>query len=52
MNPTARESAVPPDHNQSFHGQLDELDDLFWIIAGMCVAIGLGLFYGEWVANL
>ena len=24
----------------------------FWIIAGLCVAIGLGLFYGEWVANL
>ncbi len=24
----------------------------FWIIAGICVAVGLGLFYGEWVANL
>lgn len=24
----------------------------FWIIAGICVAAGLGLFYGEWVANL
>ena len=21
----------------------------FWIIAGLCVAIGLGLFYGQWV---
>ena len=21
----------------------------FWIIAGLCVALGLGLFYGEWV---
>ncbi|ANS78277.1 Phospho-N-acetylmuramoyl-pentapeptide- transferase [Serinicoccus hydrothermalis] len=24
----------------------------FWLIAGICVAVGLGLFYGEWVANL
>ena len=24
----------------------------FWIIAGICVATGVGLFYGEWVANL
>lgn len=24
----------------------------FWIIAGIGVAVGLGLFYGEWVANL
>ena len=24
----------------------------FWIIAGICVALGLALFYGEWVANL
>ncbi len=24
----------------------------FWIIAGICVAAGLGLFYGEWVANV
>ena len=24
----------------------------FWIIAGICVATGLALFYGEWVANL
>ena len=24
----------------------------FWIIAGLCVAAGLALFYGEWVANL
>ncbi|MGD8151463.1 phospho-N-acetylmuramoyl-pentapeptide-transferase [Ornithinimicrobium sp. Y1694] len=24
----------------------------FWIIAGICVAAGLALFYGEWVANL
>jgi phospho-N-acetylmuramoyl-pentapeptide-transferase len=24
----------------------------FWIIAGICVATGLGLYYGEWVANL
>lgn len=24
----------------------------FWIVAGICVATGLGLFYGEWVANL
>ena len=24
----------------------------FWIIAGSCVVVGLGLFYGEWVANL
>ena len=24
----------------------------FWIIAGICVAAGLGLFYGEWLANL
>ena len=24
----------------------------FWIVAGMCVAVGLALFYGEWVANL
>jgi len=24
----------------------------FWIIAGICVAAGLGLFYGEWVADL
>ncbi len=22
----------------------------FWIIAGLCVALGVGLFYGEWVA--
>ncbi|SEA44946.1 Phospho-N-acetylmuramoyl-pentapeptide-transferase [Bowdeniella nasicola] len=22
----------------------------FWIIAGLCVALGLGLFYGEWVS--
>ncbi|CAN5865166.1 phospho-N-acetylmuramoyl-pentapeptide-transferase [soil metagenome] len=24
----------------------------FWIIAGLCVAIGLGLFYAEWVVQL
>ena len=24
----------------------------FWIIAGICVATGLALFYGEWVASL
>ena len=24
----------------------------FWIIAGICAALGLGLFYGEWVAWL
>jgi phospho-N-acetylmuramoyl-pentapeptide-transferase len=24
----------------------------FWIIAGICVAAGLALFYAEWVANL
>jgi phospho-N-acetylmuramoyl-pentapeptide-transferase len=24
----------------------------FWIIAGLCVAAGLALFYGEWVADL
>lgn len=24
----------------------------FWIIAGICVAAGLGLFYGDWVVNL
>ncbi|MGB7447654.1 MAG: phospho-N-acetylmuramoyl-pentapeptide-transferase [Ornithinimicrobium sp.] len=24
----------------------------FWIIAGLCVAVGLGLFYAEWVAGL
>jgi len=23
----------------------------FWIIAGLCVAAGLGLFYGDWVAG-
>jgi phospho-N-acetylmuramoyl-pentapeptide-transferase len=23
----------------------------FWIIAGICVAIGLGLFYAEWVVG-
>jgi phospho-N-acetylmuramoyl-pentapeptide-transferase len=21
----------------------------FWIIAGLCVALGLGLFYAQWV---
>jgi len=24
----------------------------FWIIAGLCVAVGLGVFYAEWVASL
>lgn len=24
----------------------------FWIVAGLCVAIGLGLFYAEWVVGL
>lgn len=24
----------------------------FWIVAGICVAAGLGLFYAEWLANL
>ncbi|WP_084075859.1 phospho-N-acetylmuramoyl-pentapeptide-transferase [Demequina sp. NBRC 110052] len=24
----------------------------FWIIAGLCGAIGVGIFYAEWVANL
>jgi phospho-N-acetylmuramoyl-pentapeptide-transferase len=24
----------------------------FWIIAGLCTSIGLGLFYGEWVVGL
>ena len=23
----------------------------FWIIAGLCVALGLGLFYAEWVVG-
>jgi phospho-N-acetylmuramoyl-pentapeptide-transferase len=23
----------------------------FWIISGLCVATGLGLFYAEWVAQ-
>ena len=23
----------------------------FWIISGLCVATGLGLFYAEWVAG-
>jgi phospho-N-acetylmuramoyl-pentapeptide-transferase len=23
----------------------------FWIIAGLCVALGLGLFYAQWVAK-
>ena len=24
----------------------------FWIVCGLCVAVGLGLFYGEWVIGL
>jgi phospho-N-acetylmuramoyl-pentapeptide-transferase len=24
----------------------------FWIIAGLCVAAGLGVFYAEWVAGV
>lgn len=24
----------------------------FWIVAGICVAVGLSLFYGEWLVNL
>ena len=24
----------------------------FWIIAGLCVAAGLGIFYAEWVVGL
>ena len=24
----------------------------FWIITGLCVAAGLGIFYAEWVARL
>jgi phospho-N-acetylmuramoyl-pentapeptide-transferase len=24
----------------------------FWIIAGLCVATGLGVFYAEWVAGV
>lgn len=24
----------------------------FWIVAGVCVAAGLGIFYGEWVVSL
>ncbi len=24
----------------------------FWIVAGLCVALGLGVFYAEWVARL
>ena len=23
----------------------------FWIIAGLCVALGLGLFYTQWIAS-
>jgi len=23
----------------------------FWIIAGLCVALGLGIFYAEWLAG-
>jgi phospho-N-acetylmuramoyl-pentapeptide-transferase len=23
----------------------------FWIIAGLCVAMGLGLFYADWVVG-
>jgi phospho-N-acetylmuramoyl-pentapeptide-transferase len=23
----------------------------FWIIAGLCVALGLGIFYAEWVVG-
>jgi phospho-N-acetylmuramoyl-pentapeptide-transferase len=23
----------------------------FWIIAGLCVAVGLGLFYAQWVVK-
>ena len=23
----------------------------FWIIAGLCVALGLGLFYADWVVG-
>jgi phospho-N-acetylmuramoyl-pentapeptide-transferase len=23
----------------------------FWIIAGLCVAAGLGLFYADWIAG-
>jgi phospho-N-acetylmuramoyl-pentapeptide-transferase len=23
----------------------------FWIIAGLCVAAGLGIFYAEWVVG-
>jgi phospho-N-acetylmuramoyl-pentapeptide-transferase len=24
----------------------------FWIITGLCVATGLGIFYAEWVAGV
>jgi phospho-N-acetylmuramoyl-pentapeptide-transferase len=24
----------------------------FWIITGLCVAVGLGIFYAEWVAGV
>jgi phospho-N-acetylmuramoyl-pentapeptide-transferase len=24
----------------------------FWIITGLCVATGLGIFYAEWVSRL
>ena len=24
----------------------------FWIITGLCVAAGLGIFYAEWVAGI
>jgi phospho-N-acetylmuramoyl-pentapeptide-transferase len=24
----------------------------FWIIAGLCAAFGIGVFYAEWVATL
>ncbi len=24
----------------------------FWIIQGMCVTVGLGIFYAEWVSGI
>ena len=47
-----RISRIAPIHHHFEHLGWDEVTVVirFWIIAGLCVAAGLGIFYADWLS--
>lgn len=43
---------IAPIHHHFEHLGWDEVTVVirFWLIAGICVAVGLAIFYGSWLA--